>query len=64
MSILTVKQVVARYDAFTESTIRNWIADEENNGMTVCLVRPPNVKRVFIDIIKFDLWLRSNGHII
>lgn len=47
MSILTVKQIAARYDGFTESTIRNWIAKKHENGMTICLVRPPNVKRVF-----------------
>lgn len=59
MGILTVKQIAARYDAFSESTIRNWIAKEKENGMTVCLIRPPNVERVFIDIMKFEYWLRG-----
>ncbi len=58
MTILTVKQIASRYDAFTESTIRNWINDADNNGIHVCIVRPPNVRRVFIDIVKFEQWLR------
>lgn len=59
MSILTVKQIAARYEAFSESTIRNWINDADKNGMHVCIIRPPNVRRVFIDVMKFEQWLRG-----
>lgn len=59
MSILTVKQIATRYEAFSESTIRNWINDADKNGMCVCIIRPPNVRRVFIDVMKFEHWLRG-----
>ena len=59
MTILTIKQVAARYDALTESTIRNWINEADKNGMHVCIVRPPTIRRVFIDLMKFDKWLWS-----
>lgn len=60
LSIYTVKQFAMRYPAFSESTLRRLIANEEQNGFEICVVRPPNVKRVYVDEQKFLIWLNSN----
>ena len=60
MSIYTVKQFAMRYPAFSESTLRRLIANEEQNNFEICTIRPPNVKRVYIDEQKFLIWVNSN----
>lgn len=59
MAVLTVKQLVGRYDFLTESKVRNWITRADDNGMEVCLIRPPKTRRVLIDDVIFDQWLRG-----
>ena len=59
MSIYSVKQMAMRHPAFTESTLRNYIAEAKKTGFETCLIRPPNIKRVFIDEEQFLIWLRS-----
>ena len=61
LSIYTVKQFSMRYPAFSESTLRGLIAKEEQNGFEICTVRPPNVKRVYIDEQKFLIWINSGA---
>jgi hypothetical protein len=59
MAILTIKQLVGRYDFLTESKVRNWIARAYKNGIDCCLVRPPETQRVLVDDVIFDQWLRG-----
>jgi len=61
MAILTIKQLVGRYDFLTESKVRNWIAKADKNGIDCCLVRPPETQRVLVDDVIFDQWLRGKS---
>lgn len=56
--VLTVAQMEDLNPAFTQSTLRWWIFNAEENGFGACLLRVRG--RVYIDRIAFELWLE--GH--
>lgn len=60
MSIYSIKQFSMRYPAFPESTLRRLIAKADENGFDMCVIRPPGIKRVYIDEQKFLIWVTSN----
>ncbi len=59
MSIYSIKQFSMRYPAFSESALRRLIAKADENGFDMCVIRPPGIKRVYIDEQKFLMWLNS-----
>jgi hypothetical protein len=54
---LTIKQLVAKYPAFTEGGIRWQIFNSARTGFGRCMVRIG--RRVLIDEAEFVAWLRS-----
>jgi len=54
---LTIKQLVAKYPAFTEGGIRWLIFNAKQNGFGRCIVRVG--RRVILDEAAFLAWLRS-----
>lgn len=57
-NLMTVKQLVATYPAFTEPMIRWWIFNADQNGMNMCLLRVRG--RILIDNEAFGDWLETH----
>ena len=57
-NLLTIRQLVKLYKAFTEATVRWWVFNSELNKFNTCIIRIG--KRVYIDRKAFDKWLE--GH--
>ena len=47
-------------NAFTESQVRSWIHNREQNGLAECVVKP-NSRRLYIDLDLFELWLQKRS---
>jgi len=59
MGFYTVKEMAMRYDAFSESALRNLIADKEDHLFQKCVLRPGGRRKVVIDETAFIYWLKS-----
>lgn len=55
----TVKQIPTHYPAFTESSIRWLIFNENTNGFNCCVRRVG--RKVLIDLNEFELWISKQG---
>lgn len=56
--ILTVKQLVNEYPAFTESGVRWWIFNAKHNGFESCMIRIGG--RIYVDRQAFQSWIDSH----
>jgi hypothetical protein len=54
----TVKDIVQKYPAFSEATIRWWIFQASTNGFDKCIIKIGG--RIYIDQMKFDEWIREH----
>lgn len=54
----TVKDIVEKYPAFSEPTIRWWIFQAQTNGFERCIIKIGG--RIYIDQMKFDEWIREH----
>jgi len=56
--LLTIDQLVEKFPAFREKTVRWSIYNGKSNGFEACIIRIGS--RIYIDRTKFDVWLESH----
>jgi hypothetical protein len=62
MGFYTVKEMSMRYSAFSESALRNLIANKDDKDFQTCVLRPGGRRKVVIDEIAFLIWLKDQQH--
>ena len=62
MGFYTVKEMSMRYSAFSESALRNLIANKDYEQFQKCVLRPGGRRKVVIDESAFLVWLKNQYH--
>lgn len=62
MGFYTVKEMSMRYSAFSESALRNLIANKGDERFQKCVLRPGGRRKVVIDETAFLMWLKDQQY--